>query len=76
MDGFAQAMGFDSEAHMDDMIAFLDTADNTRAVALAHWKETDGTKAGLNAIYQGAYLHYHCPPTPPPPAATAKASSA
>lgn len=50
LDKLAREMGFDDSTQMNQMVASVDlTHDNTR-LAFLSWKDSDGSKAGLQKV--------------------------
>jgi hypothetical protein len=50
LDKLAQEMGFENEMEMNRMVSSVDLTHQPTRLAFLGWKESDGTKAGLETV--------------------------
>jgi hypothetical protein len=50
LDKLAREMGFENEMDMNRMVASVDLTHQPTRLAFLGWKESDGTKAGLETV--------------------------
>lgn len=58
LEELAIRQGFESAKELNNLVASVNLSTPIRATAFQHWKEADGSKAGLLKVIEGTYLHY------------------